>query len=187
MRNTFFLEGAVSCLKNVKNVKTFQEMPEFRDFLFRVEQELHEENRRQQNSINMRQQTKQNFTEYLTQVGKLKGYHHMLSLLTVGISDVDFEKVLKRRLQLLFNRLEVVDVKLVSTIQEQIGMKKSNRLFFTATGKLCVYKCISKALPARYLINYLGITQAKIRIMEFFEAGANTTAFPNTMGEKIAP
>ena len=66
-------------------------------------------------------------------------------------------------------------------------MKKSNKLFFTATGKLCVYKCISKALPARYLINYLGITLAKIRIMEFFEASANSTAFPDLPEVKVKP
>lgn len=66
-------------------------------------------------------------------------------------------------------------------------MKKSNKLFFTATGKLCVYKCISKALPARYLINYLGITLAKIRMMEFFEAGASTTSFPNSPVQDIKP
>ena len=66
-------------------------------------------------------------------------------------------------------------------------MKKSNKLFFTATGKLSVYKCISKALPARYLINYLGITLAKIRIMEFFEVSANTTSFPNPPAENIKP
>lgn len=60
-------------------------------------------------------------------------------------------------------------------------MKKSNKLFFTATGKLCVYKCMSKSLPPRFLLNYLGITLAKIRIMEFFEAGANVQAFPSTI------
>ena len=37
MRTAFFLEGAVNCLKYVNQVKSFQEMSEFREFHFRVE------------------------------------------------------------------------------------------------------------------------------------------------------
>ena len=47
-----------------------------------------------------------------------------------------------------------------------------------ATGKLSVYKCISKGLKSLYLSNYLAIAQTKLRIQEVLEMSANIEAFP---------
>ena len=80
------------------------------------------------------------------------------------MSEQDFIATVKRRTQDLFSRLETIDVYLVQTIQEQIGKKRSNKLYFMATGKLSVYKCISKGLKSLFLTNYLAIAQTKIRI-----------------------
>lgn len=67
-------------------------------------------------------------------------------------------------MQQLFTRLETIDVQLVQAVQEQIGKKRSQKLFFMASGKLAVYKCISKGLKSLYLGNYMAMSLAKLRI-----------------------
>lgn len=73
-----FLEGALVTLRYVHQVKTFAEVPEFKEFIFTTETKYHEELRVKQKIIDQRQQTKENGNEYCTQLGKLKGFHYIM-------------------------------------------------------------------------------------------------------------
>ena len=55
MRTVYFLQGAKDTLTAVNKVQTFAEVPEFKDFLFKVSQRYHEEYRIQQKYIDSRQ------------------------------------------------------------------------------------------------------------------------------------
>ena len=50
-----FLEGALVTLRYVHQVKTFAEVPEFKEFLFTTERMYHEEQRVKKKVIDMRQ------------------------------------------------------------------------------------------------------------------------------------
>ena len=52
-----------------------------------------------------------------------------------------------------------------------------------ASGKLAVYKCISKGLKSLYLGNYMAMTLAKLRIQEIFEGASNPAAFPESLAD----
>ncbi len=54
IRTVYFLQGAKDTLTAVNAVNTFAEVPEFKDFLFKVSQRYYEEYRVQQKFIDQR-------------------------------------------------------------------------------------------------------------------------------------
>ena len=74
MRTLNFLEGALITLRYIYQVKTFNEVIEFKEFIMQAERLMHEESRVQQEHKQYRQHTKENYNEFCSQLGKLKGY-----------------------------------------------------------------------------------------------------------------
>ena len=58
MRTLNFVEGALSTLRYIYQVKTFNENVEFKDFIMQAERLMHEESRVQQEHKQYRQHTK---------------------------------------------------------------------------------------------------------------------------------
>lgn len=116
MRTVSFLEGALHTLKQVAQVTTFSEVIEFKEYIRMVERMLHEEERVQKKFMDQRNSTKENYNEYCSQMGKLKGFHYVIKSLDHGIEENEFTSVIKRRLKELFARLEDIDVKIVEAI-----------------------------------------------------------------------
>ena len=53
----------------------------------------------------------------------------------------------------LFARLEKIDVDLITSLHTQINRKRSTKLYFKATGKISVYRCITKGLQPERIVD----------------------------------
>ena len=69
-------------------------------------------------------------------------------------------------MQKLIGRMEEIDVKLVEGVYREFNRKRSQKLFFKATGQVAAYKCICKGLDYEHVSDYLLIALAKMRIWE---------------------
>ena len=73
---------------------------------------------------------------------------------------------LQNRITKLFQRLEKIDVELITTLFTQIKMKRSTKLYFKAVGRLSAYHSITKGLKCERIVDYLGIAVCKMRVQQ---------------------
>ena len=72
----------------------------------------------------------------------------------------------KDRITTLIARLEAIDVAMVGNLHEEIGKKRSSKLYFKAQGKISAYRCIVKGFPCERVVDYMGIIICKLRIQQ---------------------
>ena len=53
---------------------------------------------------------------------------------------------------------------MVGNLHEEIGKKRSSKLYFKAQGKISAYRCIVKGFPCERVVDYMGIIICKLRI-----------------------
>ena len=162
-----FWEGVLAIIDEAAQVKTFSQVERFAELQEFANRNLNCQEHFHKKALVERQQHRQSFLKYATQIGRLKGYAHAIKFSEASKRHEEkFSNDLQNRMRLLLKRLEKLDFELTSMTNEKIQKKRTTKSYYQGLGKLSTYRTIVKSLPCERTIDFLIMALAKMRVQD---------------------